>query len=107
MVRLVSQVRALKAGGAVIGLLPHTTYEEASLTLSPGDLLVLYTDGFSGAMTATTRNGRGADVGCGGSGSLPSRQTRCSRSFEAADRFTQGAPQQDDMTLLTLKINAV
>jgi serine phosphatase RsbU (regulator of sigma subunit) len=27
--------------------------------------------------------------------------------FEAADRFTQGAPQQDDMTLLTLKINAI
>jgi serine phosphatase RsbU (regulator of sigma subunit) len=27
--------------------------------------------------------------------------------FEAADGFTQGAPQQDDMTLLALKINAV
>jgi serine phosphatase RsbU (regulator of sigma subunit) len=27
--------------------------------------------------------------------------------FEVADRFTQGAPQQDDMTLLALKINAV
>ena len=27
--------------------------------------------------------------------------------FEAADRFTKGAPQQDDMTLLALKINAV
>lgn len=26
--------------------------------------------------------------------------------FEAADRFTQSAPQQDDMTLLALKINA-
>jgi sigma-B regulation protein RsbU (phosphoserine phosphatase) len=30
-----------------------------------------------------------------------------SELFEAADRFTQGAPQQDDMTLLALKINAV
>ncbi len=27
--------------------------------------------------------------------------------IEAADRFTQGGPQQDDMTLLALKINAV
>jgi sigma-B regulation protein RsbU (phosphoserine phosphatase) len=98
----------LKAGGAVIGLLPHTTYEEESLTLNPGDLLVLYTDGFSEAMTND-------DEEWGEERMLAAVEAVRSRAageiisglFEAADRFTQGAPQQDDMTLLALKINAV
>ena len=96
----------LKAGGAVIGLLPHTTYEEESLTLNPGDLLVLYTDGFSEAMTND-------DEEWGEERMLSAVEAVRSKAagevisglFEAADRFTQGAPQQDDMTLLALKIN--
>jgi phosphoserine phosphatase RsbU/P len=98
----------LKAGGAVIGLLPHTTYEEESLILNAGDLLVLYTDGFSEAMTND-------DEEWGEERMLAAVEAVRSKAagevisglFEAADRFTQGAPQQDDMTLLTLKINAV
>ncbi len=98
----------LKAGGAVIGLLPHTTYKEESLTLNTGDLLVLYTDGFSEAMTKD-------DEEWGEERMLAAVETVHSKAageiisglFEAADRFTQGAPQQDDMTLLALKINAI
>jgi len=98
----------LKAGGAVIGLLPHTTYEEETLTLKPGDLLVLYTDGFSEAMTND-------DEEWGEERMLTAVEAVRSKAagevisglFEAADRFAQGAPQQDDMTLLTLKINVV
>ncbi len=97
----------LKAGGAVIGLLPHTTYEEETLTLSTGDLLVLYTDGFSEAMTIE-------DEEWGEERMLAAVEAVRSKAagevisglFEAADRFTQGAPQQDDMTLLALKIDA-
>jgi sigma-B regulation protein RsbU (phosphoserine phosphatase) len=98
----------LKAGGAVIGLLPHTAYGEESLTLNPGDLLVLYTDGFSEAMTKD-------DEEWGEERMLAAVEAVRSKAagevisglFEAADGFTQGAPQQDDMTLLALKINAV
>jgi phosphoserine phosphatase RsbU/P len=98
----------LKAGGAVIGLLPHTAYEEESLTLNPGDLLVLYTDGFSEAMTND-------DEEWGEERMLAAVEAVRSKAagevlsglFEAADRFTQGAPQQDDMTLLTLKIDVI
>jgi phosphoserine phosphatase RsbU/P len=98
----------LKAGGSVIGLLPHATYEEASLTLHPGDLLVLYTDGFSEAMTND-------DEEWGEERMLAAVEAVRSKAagevisglFAAADRFTQGAAQQDDMTLLALKINAL
>ena len=97
----------LKAGGSVIGLLPHTTYEEETLTLHPGDLLVLYTDGFSEAMTHDDEEW-GEErmlVAVEAVRSKPAGEV-ISGLFEAADRFTEGAPQQDDMTLLALKINA-
>lgn len=38
-------VDLLEAGGAVLGPLPQATYERGFVTLSPGDLVVLYTDG--------------------------------------------------------------
>jgi serine phosphatase RsbU (regulator of sigma subunit) len=105
--RLFPQSIPTIAGGAVIGLLPHTTYEEEALTLNTGDLLVLYTDGFSEAMTSD-------DEEWGEERMLAAVEAVRSKAavevisglFEAADRFTQGAPQQDDMTLLALKINA-
>ena len=45
------EVIRLEAGGPVVGLLPLAPYVEQSLTLEPGDLLLLYTDGISEAMT--------------------------------------------------------
>ena len=40
------QPRLLDAEGMAIGILPHVTFEEEGRQLAPGDLLVLYTDGF-------------------------------------------------------------
>jgi sigma-B regulation protein RsbU (phosphoserine phosphatase) len=96
----------LKAGGPVIGLLPHATYEEQLLTLEAGDLLLLYTDGFSEAMTNDDEEW-GEDRMLAAVEALRSKAAAdvISGLFEAADRFTQGAPQQDDMTLLALKID--
>ena len=36
----------------VVGLFPETAYEEETLTLAPGDLLVLFSDGISEAFDA-------------------------------------------------------
>jgi sigma-B regulation protein RsbU (phosphoserine phosphatase) len=44
-------VLRLEAGGLVVGLLPYANYEEQSIVLEPGDLLLAYTDGISEAMT--------------------------------------------------------
>ena len=38
-------VDRLEAGGPVLGMLPAAYYEQTSLQLSPGDLLVMYSDG--------------------------------------------------------------
>ncbi len=46
-------VRRLEVGGPVVGLLEGLEYEEATVQLEPGDLLVAYTDG----LTEPERNG--------------------------------------------------
>lgn len=38
-------VRRLDRGGSVVGLLDHMVYEEGEVLLSPGDILVAYSDG--------------------------------------------------------------
>ena len=100
------EVIRLEAGGPVVGLLPLAPYTEQTLTLQPGDLLLLYTDGISEAMThddeewgeermieaALKFRDRPADDVLRG-------------LFDACDKFTAGAPQHDDMTLLILKLD--
>jgi sigma-B regulation protein RsbU (phosphoserine phosphatase) len=99
------QVIRLEAGGPVVGLLPLAPYVEQVLTLEPGDLLLLYTDGISEAMThddeewgedrmiEAARKVRTKDAG-----------EILRAIFADADKFTAGAPQHDDMTMLILKL---
>ena len=42
----------LEAGGPVLGVLQHAEYEQAHVALSPGDRLVLFTDGLTEARNA-------------------------------------------------------
>jgi sigma-B regulation protein RsbU (phosphoserine phosphatase) len=93
-----------QAGGTVVGLLPECAYEQAEVSLAPGDLLVIYTDGFSEAMNPDlTEWGEErliqAIVACNG---FPARDS-ITRIMQAADAFAAGAPQSDDMTLVILR----
>ena len=83
---------------AVIGLLPGVSYEDQSVMLSPGDLLLAYTDGISEAMTE-------ADEEWGEERMFQAAEAVRSLAaedilraiFAAADQFTGNAPQHDDM----------
>ena len=94
-----------KAGGTVVGLLPECDYEQAEVSLSSGDLLVIYTDGFSEAMNphleewGETRLLAAVST-CDG---LPARDS-IAKIMQAADAFASGAPQSDDMTLVILRV---
>jgi sigma-B regulation protein RsbU (phosphoserine phosphatase) len=100
------QVIRLEAGGPVVGLLPFAPYTEQALTLEPGDLLLLYTDGISEAMTHD-------DEEWGEERMIEAARKVRNRTadevlraiFADADKFTAGAPQHDDMTLLILKLD--
>ena len=94
-----------KAGGTVVGLLPACEYEQAELALSPGDLLVIYTDGFSEAMSPQLEEWGETRLltAVGGCDSLPAKDS-IAKIMQAADAFASGAPQSDDMTLVILRV---
>ncbi|HMD39515.1 MAG TPA: SpoIIE family protein phosphatase [Candidatus Acidoferrum sp.] len=94
-----------KAGGTVVGLIPECSYEQAGATLSPGDLLVIYTDGFSEAMNPQLEEWGEerlieAIKACKG---LSAKET-ITRIIQSADAYAAGAPQSDDMTLVILRV---
>jgi phosphoserine phosphatase RsbU/P len=43
-------VKRLDVGGVVVGVMPEYPYEETSVQMNPGDLLVVYSDGITEAM---------------------------------------------------------
>ncbi len=97
----------LDCGGPVIGLLPQASYEQGSLPLHPGDLLLAYTDGISEAMNS-------ADEEWGEEAMISAAEQSCSQSaedivkaiFAAADIFAANASQHDDMTVLVMKCSS-
>jgi phosphoserine phosphatase RsbU/P len=46
------RIRHLENGGALLGVFPNWKYEDSTLELRPGDLLLLFTDGITEAMSA-------------------------------------------------------
>lgn len=100
------EVITLDVTGTVVGLLESAEYEQATLQLKAGDVLLAFTDGISEAMTredeewgearmVACAQGRIAETGC-----MSSAQQLLTCVLTAADGFTQGAPQHDDMTLV-------
>ena len=94
----------LDTGGPVIGLIEHCAYQQGSITLTAGDLLVAYTDGISEAMNAANEEW-GEDRMM--AAVVPKRATPAGALIDSlmtsADAFVAGAPQHDDMTLLVVR----
>ena len=102
-----TQTLRLEADGPVVGLLPLAPYTEQSMTLMPGDVLLLYTDGISEAMTHDDEEWGEERMIASAEKVRDKPACDILRSiFDDADAFTAGAPQHDDMTLLVLKLEA-
>ncbi|MFB3852775.1 MAG: SpoIIE family protein phosphatase [Vicinamibacterales bacterium] len=98
------KVERLEKGGLILGLFEHATYEEETLVLEPGDLVVLFSDGVSEAFDP-----RGDEFG----------EDRILKALEASRRedppailerltaavrrFSAGAAQSDDLTVLIVR----
>jgi serine phosphatase RsbU (regulator of sigma subunit) len=104
LVRAGGGIEDLDATGLPAGMLEEAEYEARDVTLRPGDMLVLYTDGLT---DAEDPDGRPfgeerllevvrAEAACG-----------CRALHVALDqavtRFAQGAVQKDDMTLMVVE----
>jgi phosphoserine phosphatase RsbU/P len=95
----------LEDGGPVVGMLPFAVYEAQSVTLESGDLLIAYTDGISEAMTVDDEEwGETRMLAAVPPHPSASAEEILDGIFLAADAFTAGAEQHDDMTLLVMKI---
>lgn len=99
------EIELLKTEGMPLGLIDSETYSNAAVKLSPEDMIILYTDGFTEA-----RNMNNEEFG---------EERLKAAVFEARglsaasmadaikkhlDKFVGTAPQHDDCTLIVLKI---
>jgi len=103
VVRPSGETAELGATGVPVGLLEGSKYELAGRQLSPGEKVVIYTDGVTEAQDA-----RGAFFGRKRLFDLVRANAGASSSelhdaIQGAVReFTEGAPQSDDITLVVL-----
>lgn len=101
------QVRPLVSTGMCLGMLPCETFETNTVTIGPGDLLCLFTDGIierrdrnreefgETRLVETLRT----------SSRLAARQV-LDKVYETVEAFSPGTEPEDDMTLVILKRKA-
>ncbi len=90
-------------GGVALGLMPGLPYEQESVTLAPGDVVVLYTDGVTEALNADDEEfgvERLQEIFADNPPKSCREATRV--VFEAVEAFAGETPQSDDITCLTL-----
>jgi sigma-B regulation protein RsbU (phosphoserine phosphatase) len=101
IVRDDGSIEQIASTGPAIGIVPNARWRSTTLTLNPGELLVLYSDGVIESPSAN-----GDDFGVDGIlRSLP--ESICARTVaasiaEAATRHTGAGAQYDDMTVMVI-----
>ena len=98
------QIQRLKTGGIPLGMLGEFTYEEESISLEPGDTLVIYSDGVTEAM-----NKNGDQFGEERLASVLATSTGdtvdaiIGRIVDAVKQHAGSTPQSDDVTIVVVK----
>ena len=97
-------VQELTAGGPVLGILPGFSFEESRVAFAPGDLLLIYSDGFSEAANTKFEefgDGRLKDLAVAHRGEPAERLIE--RIVSEVQAFSGEAPQSDDMTIVVVR----
>ena len=90
--------------GIALGVLPGLNYNQQTVTLEPGDTVVLYTDGVTEAMNADGEQYGLDDLRSMFAGDPPSSSEDANKAiFDAVHEFAQDTPQSDDITCLVLR----
>ncbi|RPH94376.1 serine/threonine-protein phosphatase, partial [candidate division KSB1 bacterium] len=100
-------IETLEAGGLILGMMCGVQYEQATIPLRAGDVLLMYTDGASEAM-----NGQNEEFGenrlrvfLNRDHSLPPHEALTALEREVHD-FSGDDSLEDDFTLLWARVTA-
>ena len=102
--RASGQIERLDVGGLPFGIMPEAKYEDATVTLAPGDWLIIFTDGLVEAV-----NGQDEEYGeirlltAVESGRAFPPGDLLKRLMAELDVFVGNTPQHDDVTCMLLK----
>jgi sigma-B regulation protein RsbU (phosphoserine phosphatase) len=97
--------RQLSSGGTVVGVFEHCEYEQETVEMRPGDLLLAYTDGLSEALSAAGEEFGEARI----------RESLAETAWMSVDeirdeivrrveKWSAGTPQYDDLTFVVMKV---
>jgi serine phosphatase RsbU (regulator of sigma subunit)/pSer/pThr/pTyr-binding forkhead associated (FHA) protein len=96
--------RRLERGGPIVGLFEGASYEEETVQLTPGDWLVVYSDGVSEALSATGEEyGEARLLECVQANEGVEPQALLTALFRDVSDFARGAAQSDDITAMVLR----
>jgi serine phosphatase RsbU (regulator of sigma subunit) len=98
------QIERLDVGGLPFGIMPEAKYDFATLTLAPGDWLIIFTDGLVEAENAYhDEYGEARLLNSIEAGKSAEPGEMLKRLMAEVDLFVGATPQHDDVTCLLLK----
>jgi len=106
LLRMSGAVERLGPSGPPLGAIPRVAYRQATTTLSPGDVLVIFTDGVTEAVDVSDQEfgeGRLEQILRGDGQGTETAGALCDRIVSAVRAFEDGAPQNDDITLVVAR----
>jgi sigma-B regulation protein RsbU (phosphoserine phosphatase) len=99
------QIERLDVGGLPVGILAEAQYESASVTLAPGDWLIIFTDGLVEAENARQEEyGETRLLGAIAAAAAVTPAEMLNRLMAELDSFVGSTPQHDDVTCLLIKM---
>ena len=102
--RASGQIERLDVGGLPFGIMPDAQYEAATITVAPGDWLVIFTDGLVEAVNARDEEyGEFRLLSGIDASKLLSPSELLKRLMSDLDLFVGNTPQHDDVTCMLLK----
>ncbi len=102
--RASGQIERLDVGGLPFGILPDAKYDSATITLAPGDWLIIFTDGLVEAENARQEDyGETRLLTAIEAGKSVEPQEMLKRLMAEVDLFVGNTPQHDDVTCMLLK----
>ena len=100
-------VRRLETGGPIVGLFEAAMFEEETVRLTPGDWLIVFSDGVSEALSVDGEEyGEPRIVETVQGAETADPQQMLQALFNDIRAFTKGAAQSDDITALVLRYGA-